>query len=108
MHDWFRLDSFMLLTCFCLQPVTDWSMSPPSEPLLNGAAISSQLQEDAAKTLNDNREYLLQVQVHVHRCDACLEHECCWIPGILLNNILHQHLMETLLIKQRMSFSVVG
>lgn len=46
----------MLLTRSLLQPVSEWSMSPPSEPQPNGAIVSPQLQDDAAKTQNDNRE----------------------------------------------------
>lgn len=46
----------MPLTASLLQPVTEWSMSPPSEPQPNGAAVSPQLQDDTAKTQNDNRE----------------------------------------------------
>lgn len=94
-------------------------MSPPSEAQPNGAAISSRLQEDAAKTLNDNREYLLRA----HGAQACNGKQqpgvkCnamnAWnmnVVGILAicwDKILHRHLMETLPVKQQIRFFSCG
>ncbi|CAF92913.1 unnamed protein product, partial [Tetraodon nigroviridis] len=36
------------------QPLSEWSVSAPSEPQPNGAAVAPQLQEDAAKSQSDN------------------------------------------------------